>query len=574
MPKTYENPRFEYRRCADQEPGAAAHHAVVIIGAGLVGLTAALDLASRGVRTLLLDDDDTVSFGSRAICFAKRSLEIADRLGVGERFLEKGITWNRGKVFRDERQVYGFDLLPEPGHLYPAFVNLQQYYAEEWLLERLRALGLTEIRWKSRVSEVGREADCVRLTVETPDGPYRLSCDWLLACDGARSQVRRCLGLEFKGQVFQDRFLIADVAMKADFPTERWFWFDPPFHRGQSVLLHRQADDVWRIDFQLGWQADPEQEKRPERVLPRLRAMLGDRPFELEWVSVYTFQCRRLDRFRHGRVFFLGDSAHQVSPFGARGGNGGMQDADNLCWKLAAVLAGEAPEALLDSYDLERVPAADENILNSTRSTDFITPKGAASRAFRDAVLDLAERFDFARRLVNSGRLSLPYANPGSPLSTPCAEQEAAALAPGAPCPDAPVEAEGRPDWLLRRLGGGFTLLLALDDAAEPPPELAALATALAAERPAVRSLLVAPRGHPGAFESAGLPLLVDGEGLVARRLGLQPGSALLFRPDQHLAARWSGFDAAAVRAARDRALAIAPGSAASDAPRKEAALS
>ncbi len=553
MPTTYQNPRFDYRRCADQEPGAAAHHPVVVVGAGLVGLTAAVDLATRGVPTLLLDDDDTVSFGSRAICFAKRSLEIADRLGVGERIREKGVTWNRGKVFLKDRQVYGFDLLPEAGHAFPAFVNLQQYYPEEWLVERAAELGLTEIRWKNRVTSVRQDGACVRLEIETPDGPYAITCDFLLACDGARSQVRRSLGLAFRGQVFQDRFLIADVVMKADYPTERWFWFDPPFHPGQSVLLHRQADDVWRIDFQLGWDADPEEEKKPERVRPRLQAMLGERPFELEWVSVYTFQCRRLERFRHGRVFFLGDAAHQVSPFGARGGNGGMQDADNLCWKLAAVLAGEAPEALLDSYDAERVPAADENILNSTRSTDFITPKNAASRAFRDAVLELSGELAFARRLVNSGRLSVPYANADSPLSTPCAERDGAGpvLAPGAPCPDAPVlDPGGGEDWLLRRLGHGFVLLLAVEAEQPLPADLVALGE----ERPAIRPLLVSPRPR----EAAGLPLVIDGEGLVARRYGLAPGAALLVRPDQHLAARWPRFQAAAVRAARDRALGIA----------------
>lgn len=226
------------------------------------------------------------------------------------------------------------------------------------------------------------------------------------------------LGLEFIGQVFEDRFLIADVKMKADFPNERWFWFDPPFHRGQSALLHQQPDNVWRIDLQLGWDADPIQEKKPERVIPRLKKMLGDdAEFDLEWVSVYTFQCRRLESFRHGRVLFAGDAAHQVSPFGARGANSGIQDTDNLAWKLALVLEGKAPEALLDSYDLERTYAADENILNSTRSTDFITPKTKASRLLRQATLELAVDHDFARRLVNSGRLSVPAVLDESPLN-------------------------------------------------------------------------------------------------------------------------------------------------------------
>ena len=205
-----------------------------------------------------------------------------------------------------------------------------------------------------------------------------------------------------EGKVFQDRFLIADVVMKADFPAERWFWFDPPFHPGQSVLLHREADNVWRIDFQLGWDADPELEKLPERVIPRIRAMLGpEREFELEWVSVYTFQCRRMQKFRHGRVLFAGDAAHQVSPFGARGANSGIQDTDNLAWKLKLVLEGLAPDRLLDSYSEERVAAADENLLNSTRSTDFITPKSQVSKDFRNAVLGLTREHPFALSLIH-----------------------------------------------------------------------------------------------------------------------------------------------------------------------------
>ena len=167
--------------------------------------------------------------------------------------------------------------------------------------------------------------------------------------------------------------------------TERWFWFDPPFHPGQSVLLHREADNVWRIDFQLGWDADPEAEKQPERVMPRIRAMLDSQGyaqigFELEWVSVYTFPCRRMASFRHGRVLFAGDAAHQVSPFGARGANSGVQDADNLLWKLQLVLDGAAPAALLDSYSAERAFAADENLLNAPAPPTSSRPRAAPPR--------------------------------------------------------------------------------------------------------------------------------------------------------------------------------------------------
>jgi 3-(3-hydroxy-phenyl)propionate hydroxylase len=551
MPKTYDNPRYPYLRSPDQDAGEA-HHPVIVVGAGLVGLTAAVDLASRGVPTLVLDDDDTVSFGSRAICFSQRTLEICDRLGIAQRMRDKGVTWNLGKVFFQDRLVYQFNLQPEPGHDWPAFVNLQQYYAEEWLIERATQLELTEIRWKNRVSGVARQADHVRLEIDTPDGPYALTCDYLLAADGARSQVRRSMGLALEGHGFEDRFLISDVVMKADFPTERWFWFDPPFHPGQSALLHRQADNVWRIDLQLGRDADPQEEKKPGRVLPRLKAMLGEeRDFELDWVSVYTFQCRRLERFRHDQVFFLGDSAHLVSPFGARGGNGGMQDADNLCWKLALVLDGRAPEALLETYDAERIPAADENILNSTRSTDFITPKNAASRALRDAVLELAQSQPFARAMVNSGRLSRPYVLSRSPLNTSDAKSFAGAMAPGASAADAPVERDGQADWLLRHLGPEFTLIYFTERRPVPDRALQALQVDDVPVRPVVIVASGQEEGHAAP--------LVDRDGLAAARYDGQPGTCYLIRPDQHVAARFRRFDIAALRAARDRALARVP---------------
>jgi len=544
MPKTYSNPHYPYRRSPDQN-GRTAHHPVIIVGAGLVGLTAAVDLATRGAPSVVLDDDDTVSFGSRAICFSQRTLEIYDRLGIGAKFRAKGVTWNRGKVFFRERMIYSFDLQPEGGHGWPAFMNLQQYYPEEWLVERAKELGRVDLRWCNKVTGVAQDGDRVALTVETPDGPYTLTCDYLLAADGARSQVRRCFDLPFDGQVFKDRFLIADVVMKADFPSERWFWFDPPFHPGQSALLHRQPDNVWRIDLQLGWDADPEMEKRPERVIPRLKAMLGpDTEFELDWVSVYTFQCRRLERFRHDRVFFIGDSAHQVSPFGARGGNGGVQDADNLCWKLAAVLAGRAGTALLDSYEPERIPAADENIRHSTRSTDFITPKNAAAKAFRDATLELAADLPFARALVNSGRLSRAYCPP-QPGPGP--------LAAGSPCPDAPLQRGNRRDWLLHHLGSGFVGLYYVEGPLSPAENasLQSLADAHADLHP----LVVACQGSR-ASDLAG-DIWQDCEGLVAARYGLAPGGFILVRPDQHVAGRWTSLDLAAVARCRAAALCL-----------------
>ncbi|WP_043339002.1 FAD-dependent oxidoreductase [Belnapia moabensis] len=535
-----------YARSPDQDAPRPVRHPVVIVGAGPVGLAAAIDLAQQGIRVVLLDDDDRLSTGSRAICFAKRTLEIFDRLGCGGRMVEKGITWNRGKVFFREDPVYSFDLLPEAGHRRPAFVNLQQYYVEGFLLERAQALPLIDLRWKNRVTGLQSREDGVLLEVETPEGGYRLQADWLVAADGSRSAVRKILGLESKGQTFRDRFLIADVRMDAPFPAERWFWFDPPFHPNQSVLLHQQPDGIWRIDFQLGWDADPVAERQPERVIPRVQALLGPEVrFELEWVSVYTFSCLRMDRFCHGRVLFAGDSAHGVSPFGARGANGGVQDAENLAWKLALVVEGRAPESLLDSYDAERVHAAEENILNSTRSTDFITPKNEASRAFRDAALGLARDCAFARRLVNSGRLSLPSTYRDSTLNTPDSDAFDGPMRPGAPAIDAPVLVRGEEGWFLSQIEhGGFTLLCFGETAPDALPGTGGIP---------LRPLLVVSAGT-APREAVGLPVIKDADGLLAQRYDARPGTTYLLRPDQHVAARWRRCEPALVHSALARA--------------------
>jgi 3-(3-hydroxy-phenyl)propionate hydroxylase len=512
---------------------------VVIVGAGPVGLAAAIDLAIRGVRTVLLDDNDVVSTGSRAICWAKRTLEIFDRLGVGDRMVAKGVTWQRGRVYRGEREIYSFDLLPEGGHKMPAFINLQQYYVEEYLIERCADFpDLIDLRWKNKAVALAQGPDGVALAVDTPAGRYELEADWVVAADGARSPLRTLMGIPLEGQAFEERFLIADVKMEAPFPNERLFWFEPTFHAGESALLHRQPDNVFRLDFQLGPDADPDAERRPERVIPRVRAAVGDIPFELEWCSVYAFRCARMERFVHGRVLFCGDSAHVVSPFGARGGNGGIQDADNLAWKLALVVQDRAPATLLDSYDDERGRGADENILNSSRTTTFMTPKSATERAFRDAVLSLAPDRPFARALVNAGRLSRPCSLDGLPLQSEDEGGVAGPMRPGSACFDAPVlGADGRPTWLLSHLGPDFTLLVFAREGAARAPVV-----------PGLRTVLVAPPGieTPGA--------LVDREGLAAARYDGRPGVTYLIRPDQHVAARWPGFDPVAVGRALSRA--------------------
>ena len=540
MLQTYAYPEFPYTQSDEQRTGKPRRHPVVVVGAGPIGLTAALDCAYRGIPVVVVDDNNTVSVGSRAVCYAKRPLEIWDRLGCAAPMVEKGVSWKRGKVFFKDDLVYQFDLLPEQGHQMPAMINLQQYYLESYLVERCGANPLIDLRWKHKLLNLAQDADSATLTVETPDGVFHMQADWVIACDGANSDVRNMVGAEFTGQFFQDRFLIADVVMKADFPTERWFWFDPPFHRGQSVLLHKQCDNVWRIDFQLGWQADPSEAKKPENVIPRIQAMLPGVEFELEWVSVYQFACRRIDRFRYGRVIFAGDAAHQVSPFGARGANTGVQDIDNLAWKLKLVLDGRAPTGLIDSYSEERAFAADDNLLNSTRSTDFITPKSKGSLLFRDAVLGLAEDEAFARPLVNSGRLSTPTPYLDSSLNTADESEFTGRMRPGTNCADAPIERGGRADWFLHTVGNGFTVLAFGEHAPARTVEAGPITACV---------LTVVPPGTASDGDA-----IVDAQGLLAARYDGRPGTVYLLRPDQHVAARWRQFEPGKVASAIRRA--------------------
>jgi 3-(3-hydroxy-phenyl)propionate hydroxylase len=527
--------QFGYRRHPDQDraDGDAVHHPVVVIGAGPVGLSLAIDLAQRGQSVVLLDDADRIGEGSRAICFSKRSLEFWDRLGIGQRMVDKGVVWSVGRIFHGDSQLYQFNLLPEPGHKRPAFINLQQFYAEAYLVDRAGELAAIDLRWRNKVIGLEQRNDHAVLTIETPDGAYRLRADYVVACDGARSSLRQMVGAEFAGQVFEDQFLIADVRMTAEFPTERWFWFDPPFHAGRSALLHKQPDDIWRIDLQLDPDADPVTEKRPENVRPRIARMLGHDKFEFEWISLYKFQCRRMDRFLHGRVIFAGDAAHQVSPFGARGANSGLEDAENIAWKLDRVLRGTSPETLLESYHTERSAAADENIRESTRSTDFMAPNSRQEARLRKAVLSLAKETEFGKRMVNGGRLSVPSIY-DTPLSSADRDAWRGGPRPGASMPDAPIAPrDGRPAFLTDafvQAGSRFTLLEFANGGAIDVPD------------------------DVGVIRIGGDDGWSDTEGLARSRYDGQPGTAYLLRPDGYVAARFRHPTRAALEAALARA--------------------
>lgn len=508
--------------------GVVERAPVVVVGAGPVGLAMALDLGRRGHKVLVISKLDFIAGGSKAICFSKRSLDILERLGVGQQLLQKGVTWNVGKVFWGDREepVYQFDMLPVKDQQYPGFINLQQYYVEDALLRALQSLPNVELRLGQQIEAVRHLPGGVELEVQAGESRYQIHADWLVACDGSKSMVRSLMGLDFDGRVFEENFLIADIRMDKEMPAERWFWFDPPFNPGQSALMHRQPDGVWRLDFQLGWGIDRQACVQPENVERYVRAMLGpDVQFSQEWYSIYTFQCRRMSRFVHGHVLFAGDSAHLVSPFGARGCNGGFADIDNLGWKLDLVMRGQAGQALLESYNEEAVTTADENILNSTRSTDFLTPKTTVSKAFRDAVLELAATEAFARPFVNSGRLSTAISYPQSGLNTPDDQVWSSGIAPGSPALDAPANGA----WLLPQLGGRFVLL----------------ANGWT-------------QGPPADVELIDITQWAGDHSLLLARYGLQPGCGYLIRPDHYVAARWQApVSAATVQASLARAQGV-----------------
>lgn len=525
----YDLPVFPSRRAPEQD-GARTRHPVAVVGGGLAGLTAACDLALRGIPVVLLDEDDTVGVrgaSSRGICYAERSLDMLDRFGIFDRVKAKGVTWSVGRVKLDTDELYAFDLGEGSASRQPPFINIQQFYIEWYLVDRLLELPLADLRWKHRVTAARQDADRVVLQVEAPDGAYELEAEWVIDASGIASAVRASLGIQTTSAQSEDRWCISDVRFRREMAPERWTWVSAAFNGGRAVWQHQMADGVWRIDYQMAPDTTAEEISRPEMVEQRLRAHLGDDvDLELVWVGPWGYRTQLLDTFRAGRVFFAGDAAHVFSPFGARGGNSGMQDAENIAWKLAAVLRGQAPDALLDSYDAERRPAAAFNIMTTERSARFLAPSSPFEKVLRGAVLDLARQFVFAQRLVNMGRMSNAYRYAASPLTT----------SDGAALPNIPVRLpdgrEGAISDLLR--GEGTSGLLILGPGVSMPADLS----------PRVRVLATDPAA------AGGLPV-IGGDAVATV---IKAGEALVVRPDQHIAARLPDATPDQARAAIDRA--------------------
>jgi len=518
---------------ARSDPGPTFDAQVAVVGAGPVGMTLAGRLAQLGVRVILLEQHPRhTGQGSKALCMQRETLEIWARLGIGERVASRGVQWNLGRTYFRGRELFQVRLAGSNRDHFPPFVNINQTEVEEMLLARIAELPQVDLRWSHRLVGISQDADGVTLRSETPGGEQSLRVEYLVGADGAHSGVRQHTGMGFPGHSFPDLFLICDIRARLPFPRERRFFFDPPWNPGRQVLIHPQPDDTWRIDWQVPPGTDVEAERTSGGLDRRVRAVVGaSTEYELLWLTPYRFHQRLVERFRIGRVLLAGDAAHLVSPFGARGLNSGVADAENLAWKLATVLAGRASDELLESYHTERRAAAIENLAVTDASMRFMVPRGRLRRTLRNAILRGSLRVPRLRRLVNSGRLAQPFSYADSPIVVGEA-REARIPAIGGVAPDAPCRSrDGAPVLRLRDLfGTGFVALLVAD----APREAAAIsirASRLAWPAPC-QVVAIGPDGPLN-----GVTVLADVEGEIRRVYGAAGPSAYLIRPDGHLAA-------------------------------------
>ncbi len=519
-------------------------HLVVVVGGGPVGYTTALGLASHGVRVVLIEADDSVCAGSRAICISRRSLEIVERLGAVDGFLKIGLPWTGGRSFYKDTEVLHFKMPQDENQKLPPMLNLAQYHIEQILLERvLQMPELIEIRWQTQVTAVDSREDGARLTLATPEGSYQLDADWVVAADGGRSFLRESLGLPLKGTSYEGRYVIVDILLDTDRPAERLAYFNPPCNPDSTVLVHKQPDNVWRIDYQLRDGEDPDEAIKPENVMPRVESlleMMGEKgAWSPIWITIYKANALTLERYQKNRILFAGDAAHLVPIFGVRGANSGIDDADNLSWKLALVVKGLASEQLLESYSDERVAAAHENLSYGTKSTEFMAPPSFAFALMRQAVLSLAVKHAGVRSLINP-RQSSAISYTGSPLNA-APERSAeftAGPVPGAVLPECPLTFIGgsasREGHVTDLLAPRFTALYFSEDGT-PVAELQVLEASLQAR--GLPFKLVGISRNSGASASALHGW--DHTGRLFPMYGAVDGTLYLVRPDGHVLARW-----------------------------------
>ncbi|TFL15803.1 hypothetical protein CSC67_03510 [Pusillimonas caeni] len=545
---------FQYQEYPFVEPpemdGVPCQRSVTVVGAGPVGLVTALSLVRQGIEVTIIEDEATLNIGSRAAGASRRTLEILDSLGVNAALMEKGVAWSRGQTYYGDKLVLDFSIPASDDIKHPPMLNVQQCYVEKFILDELVKSPLATIMWSSVVKGVANQDDHVLIQVDTPSGAVRLKSDWLVACDGARSAVRGALGLNLEGTSYEGRYIIADVRLATDLPPGRRVWFDSPGNPGSTIILHRQPDNIWRIDYQLRDDEDSAQELKIERINSRIQSFLDavgiEGPWEMDWFSLYRAHSLSLRDYWHGRVLFAGDSAHLVPIFGARGMNGGIDDAYNLAWKLAYVVKGLAPANLLTTYSEERRFAFSENIRNADKSTKVMAPPTRGDLLLRDAVLELAVEHEFVRPLLNP-RQSQEIMLAGATLNDVDEMRDDKETVLGRVCPNVQISvrcAEGKTErrYLQDMLGEQFTLLVCTG-AESPLIELQDTVHGLH-----IKTVRIC-RDSKHALEND----IIDVDGAIADMLRLKPGDSILVRPDQHLMARWVKADASKISAALHR---------------------
>jgi 3-(3-hydroxy-phenyl)propionate hydroxylase len=531
---------------AAQRPTQPAHAKVVIAGAGLVGMATALELARFGVPCVLLESEQQVCEGSRAIVFTRRSMEILQQIGADKAVTAQGLPWRFGNSFYRGQRVFRMEApYSEDDRFFP-MINLQQQFLEEALVTLVQAQPLIEMRWGHKVMGVvdaGQSSGIAQIDVDTPQGTYVQRADHVVVCDGARSALRSLLNLKLAGSSYEGRFVIADIRIDLPLPTERLAFFDPPWNPRNTVLMHREPLGIWRIDYQLPAGETPEEALAPESLRTRINAQLemighGGTPWEMDWSSVYSARALTLPDYRHGRFLFAGDAAHMLPIFGVRGANTGFQDGQNLAWKLACVVNAVAPDSLLASYSHERVAAAREIVEEAGKSTRFMTPPTRGFRLLRDAVLSLSLTQEFVRPLYH-WRTSRPHAYIDSPLNSPLDDNALFTAGPANGEPMANVKL-GDDRYLMDNFPAGFLLLL-FGVAGSGHAEIMAAVTTLQSSGVPIHARLNTDSAVTQRYGVAG-----DESGKVA---------AYLFRPDQHVCARWLSLNATSLNAAVARAL-------------------
>ena len=557
---------YEVAMPALEAGNETTRHKVMIGGGGPVGLALSLALARYGIPSVVIEADRGIWKESRAICLSRRTLEILDCLGVVKPFLENGLGWTAGRSFYQNSEILRFEMSHDSDQRLLPMTNLQQFYIEQFLADEVaRHPDLIELRWGTSLDRVERHKDHVEVDLVCNGSAYRSGCDWLIACDGARSRVRQELGLRMNGTAYEGRYVIVDIEIDLDFPTERLAWFDPPSNPGRTMLMHRQPDGIWRLDYQLHDGEDADEMIRPDNVVPRVKAhlaMLGiDKPWRLLWTSSYRAFALSLDDYAHGRVLFAGDAAHLVPIFGVRGLNSGFDDVFNLAWKLAYVMTGAAPANLLQSFSHERHFAWRTNITNAMKSTEFMAPPSKGFRLMRDAVLSLAGEHPALRSLINPRQSSvIDYSD--SDLSTFTGDEAsfAGGPKPGEVLPECPlIDATGNATFLTHQLGKDFNLIVFAGTDITPLAEISAKLVQAQRSYP-LKMIHILPSGADAAACRELESVLMDEKARFAKLFDASPRAIYLVRPDGHVCARWRTGDFNALTAAIDRALGQPPG--------------